>query len=626
MRVGKLSGHTKVLNNYLMKKTLILALFIFLLTGVPAWSQDVQVSASIGSDTVGIHDQVQLVIKVSGKDSGEAENPRFPEPQGFSVVSGPNIGTQFQWINGRSSSSKSFTYILVPKKEGQFTIDPIEVRVGDKTYETNAIQVQVTQASANPSPQPRNSVVPWDPFGEDAEPVRQSIGDAVFMRAELDRQSAYPGQQITLFYNLYTSIRVNGYQIQDSPPLTGFWVEDLKTEDNPRGESRTVNGKEYQVYTIKKQALFPNTTGSLKIPASTYAISVASGRDIFSIFNQAETIYRNTQESTLEVKALPSQGKPDNFSNAVGEFKLSANMDKKEAKTGEAVALEVDLEGRGNLKTIPDLTLPDLPDFTIYSSKHEDKIEILENNQIGGKKTWEYVLVPKAPGEQTIPSVTFSFFNADQNRYETVSTQPLTLNVSGGNADAVSTPGLFDINKQGLTRLGTDIHFIKLSAGKFEKKDAPFYRKSWIYLVIFFPIILNASALLYRRQQSRLTANVAAVRSRKARQNALKRLKTAEREGKSDTRRYYDLASSALSGYLADKFNLTEIELTGDNLKRTLSGKSIPRENIEEIQSCLEQCDFGRFVSAAASDEEKAALQMRIRGNIDALEKVIADL
>ena len=597
-----------------------------MLSTIPGWSQDTEVSATVGSDTVGIHDQVQLVIRISGKDSNEGENPRFPEPEGFNVVSGPTIGTQFQWINGRSSSSKSFTYILVPKKKGQFTIDPIEVRVGDKTYETKAIQVQVTSASTNPSPQRRNSIVPWDPFREDVEPVRQSIGDAVFMRTELDRESAYPGQQITLFYNLYTSLRVNGYQIQDNPPLTGFWVEDLETERNPKGEIRTVNGKEYQVYTIKKQALFPNTTGILKIPASTFAISVESGRDVFSIFDQAETIYRNTQELTLEVKPLPSQGRPDKFSDAVGEFKLSANIDKNEARTGEAIALEVKLEGRGNLKTIPDLTLPDLPDFTIYSSKHEDKTEILEKNQIGGEKTWEYVLVPKAPGEQTIPPVAFSFFNADQNRYETVSTQPLTLNVSGGNADAVSTPGLFDINRQGLTRLGTDIHFIKLSAGKFEKKDAPFYRKSWIYLVIVFPIMLNASTLLYRRQQSRLTENEAAVRSRKARQNALKRLKAAEREVKSDTRRYYDLASSALSGYLADKFNLSEIELTGDNLKRTLSGKSVPRECIEEIQACLEECDFGRFVSAAASAEKKSALSVRIRGNIDALEKVIAGL
>jgi len=250
----------------------------------------------------------------------------------------------------------------------------------------------------------------------------------------------------------------------------------------------------------------------------------------------------------------------------------------------------------------------------------------LEKNQIGGEKTWEYVIVPKAPGQQTIPPVTFSFFNADLNRYETVSTLPLNLNISGGNADAVSSPGLFDINRQELTRLGTDIHFIKLTAGNFGEKGVPFYRKAWMYLVIVFPIMLNASFLLYRRQQSRLTENVAFIRNRKARQNALKRLKAAEREAKSDTRRYYDLTASALSGYLADKFNLSEIELTGDNLKRTLSGKLVPPESIEETEACLQECDFGRFVSAEASGEKMTALSARIRKIIDTLEKTITGL
>ena len=600
---------------------------IILLNGLPVWSQNIQVSASIGRNTVGVHDQVQLVVRVSGENSNEAENPRLPELQDFSIVSGPNIGTQFQWINGKSSSSKSFTYILVPKKEGQFTIDPVEVRAGGKTYKTQAIQVNVT-ASAPPTASPRrpNLINPWDPFAEDEAPARQSIGDAVFMRAELDRKSAYPGQQVTLSYNLYTSIQVGGYQIQEDPPLNGFWVEDLKVPDIPQGTRRTINGREYMVYTINKKALFPNTAGSLKIPVSTFAISVESGRDIFSIFDHSETIYRNTQELILEVKPLPSQGKPKNFGNAVGEFRLTANIDKNEVKTGEAVALEVKLAGRGNLKTIPDLKLPDLPDFTIYSSKHEDKVETLEKSQIGGERTWEYVIVPKAPGEQTIPSLSFSFFNTEQNKYETASTSPLNLNVTGGNTEAVSALGLFDINKQELTRVGTDIHFIKLTAGNMSKKSIPFYRLYWMYLVIAFPVILNASFLMYRRQQSRLTDNAAAARSRKARQNALKRLKTAEREGRTDTRRYYDLAASAFTGYLADKFRLSEIELTGDNLARTLSGKSVPGENIEETKACLEECDFGRFVSAVGSPDKKNALSARIRKNIDALEKLTADL
>jgi len=605
-----------------MKNSIILTLFVLLLTGFPVWSQDVEVSATVGRDTVGIHDQIQLSIRVSGEDSNDAENPLITNLQGFKVASGPSIGTQFQLINGRSSSSKSFSYILVPQKEGQFTIDPIEVRVGNKTFKTQAIQIRVTSASTDPPSQRRNPGDPWNPFAEDVTPVRQSIGDAVFMRAELDKESAYPGQQATLFYRLYTSLGISGIQLEDNPPLTGFWVEDLEIDKNPRGTSQTIRDREYLVYTIKKQALFANTTGNLKIPASTFAISVESGRDIFSIFNSSETIYRSTQELALEVKPLPAQGKPDSFNNAVGKFSLSAALDKNEVQTGEAVALKVKLTGHGNLETISDIPLPDLPDFTIYSSKHEDTIETLENNQIGGEKTWEYVIVPKAPGEQSIPPITFSFFNTDQNMYETSTTPPLTLNVTGSNTDVVSPSGLFDINKQELTRRGTDIRFIKLAPGSFDKKDTRLYRKTWFYLAFAFPIFLNAAVLLYRKQQSQLAGNIHTVRSQKARQNALKHLKTAEKEGRSDARRFYDLAASAFSGYLSDKFNLSEIELTGDSLERTLSMKSVPRENIEETLACLEECDFGRFVSAAASADKIAMLSVRLRKNIDALEKV----
>lgn len=608
-----------------MKIYTLFTLSLVLATGLPAWSQETQVFATVGRDIIGVHDQLQFTVTVSGENSSEAENPRLPDFRGFKVVSGPSVGTQFQWINGRSSSSKSFTYILVPEKEGQFTIDPVEVRVGDTTYKTEAVQVRVTSAPPDSAPRRQTARNPWDPFEEDVTPARQPIGDAVFMHAELDRESAYPGQQVTLFYQLYTAMRVGGIQLKESPTLSGFWVEDLDVDKSPKGTSKTINGREYLVYTVKKQALFANTTGSLKIPGSAFAISVESGRDIFSIFDRSETVYRSTQDLTLEVKPLPSEGKPDNFGNAVGKFKIAAAVDKNEVPAGEAVALKVRLEGRGNLKTIPELSPPDLSDFTTYSSKQEARTVVSDKNQIGGEKTWEYVIVPKAPGQQIIPSITFSFFDADRNRYEKVSTSPITLNVTGGNTDIVDSPGLFDINKQELTRRGTDIHFIKLSAGSFERFDAPFYQKAWFYFIFALPIMLNTSVLLYRKQQSRITENVAAVRSRKARQNAMKHLKTAEREGKISPRRYYDLAASALSGYLADRFNLQEIELTGDNLERTLSEKSVPKEIIDETKSCLEECDFGRFVSAAAAPDKMAGLSARIRRNIETLEKATSE-
>jgi len=223
-----------------MRTYRILSLLILIgLQGlVCAWGQDAQVTASVGSDTVGIQDQFQLSITVTGKDSSDAENPRLVKLQGFKVVSGPNIGTQFQWINGRSSSSKSFVYILIPEKEGQFTIDPIEVRVGGKIFKTQPLQVRVTSAPGNPSPaQPRpRALSPFDPFDEEIAPSRGPVGDSVFIKAELDRSSAYPGQQVTLTYKLYTQVSISGIQLQENPTLSGFWVEDIDVDKKPKGE------------------------------------------------------------------------------------------------------------------------------------------------------------------------------------------------------------------------------------------------------------------------------------------------------------------------------------------------------------------------------------------------------
>jgi hypothetical protein len=593
----------------------------FALLGSNGWGQEAQATAAVSSDTVGVQDQFQLTVTVSGKDSGDAENPEVSNLKDFRIVSGPSIGTEFRWINGRTSNIKRFTYILIPEKEGQFTIDPIEVRIGSNIYKTQPLEIRVTSASSSPSPQPQRRFNPLDPFEEERIQRRSAVGDAVFVRGELDRASARPGQQVTLSYKLYTQISINGIQLEENPPISGFWVEDLEVDKKPKGITEVVNGREYQAFTIKKQALFATTTGKLKIPSSIFAISARSAGDFFGIFDRPETVYRKTEELFLEVKPLPDQGRPDDFSNAVGSFKLAADIDKTDAVTGEAVALKVQLKGRGNLKMIPDISLPSLPDFTVYSSKRADAIRPQAGDQIGGSKTWEYVVVPKAPGRHTIPPFSFSFFNPDRNEYETVTTAALNLNVRRSTENAAAFSGLSGSEKQDLIRRGTDVNFIKLSPGSLKIKDAPFYRNLHFFLIAAVPLLFNIGAFVYQKQRSRSNESADAVRSRRAKRRANERLKAADKELRSDARRFYDRAASALSGYLADRFNLAEIELTGDMLERMLSEKAVHREIVEETRACLQECDFGRFVSASGSADKLKALSARIRRNIDALEK-----
>jgi len=613
-----------------MRLACIYSFFIvgWLLLASQVLGQDAQVAALVDSDTVGVEDQFRLVITVSGKDSDDAQNPRLSSLQNFRVVSGPSISSQFQWINGKSSSSKSFIYILIPEKEGQFTIDPIEVPVGDTIYKTQQLQIRVTSAPSRPAPgpstpQPQRSIRPfdpYDPFEEERTQNRRALGDAVFVKAELDRKTAFVGQQVTILYRIYTQVRITGIELQESPSLSGFWVEDLEVDKTPKGQLQVIDGREYQAFTIRKQALFPTTAGKLTIPSSLFAISASSPGDFFSIFDRSETLYRKTQELTLEAKALPEQNKPADFSNAVGTFELDAEIDKKEVATGEAVALNIRLKGQGNLKMIPDISIPDFPDFAIYSSRRSDSHRAFAGNRLGGEKTWEYVIVPKAPGRHTVAAIPFSYFNPENEKYETVATPELALNVKR----AVNGSAPIDLSggeKQDLIRRGTDVNFIKLVPGSLTSKSVPFYRNYWFYLIAAIPLILNACAVVYQRRRSKLSEDVGLMRNRRAKRIALDKLKAAEKAGKLDSRQFYDLASNAFSGYLADKFNLAEIELTGDTLERMLSEKSVSVETMGEIKSCLEECDFGRFVSAANSADKMRELSARIRKNIGRLEQ-----
>ncbi len=590
---------------------------VLLATVMSAWAEDVQVTATVDADTIGTQDQLQLTVNVSGPDSSDAEPPRLPQFQGFDVVAGPSVSTQYQWINGRASSSKGFTYILVPQKAGRFTLASIEVQIAGKTYRTQPIAVTVTQGSSRPA-QRRG----FDPFGDEGMTSRRAPGGSdVFVTAEIDTRKAYPGQQVTLTYRLLTQVAVTGLQLQENPPLNGFWVEEMEVATNQRGERKVVNGREYLEYLVKKQALFPNNAGKLRIPSVTFAIAARTGGDFFGVFGQSETIYRKTEELTLDVIPFPSQGKPPNFTGAVGSYNLTANLDRNTAATGDAVTLHVKLAGRGNLKMVPDLALPQLPDFTIYSSKQAANARVMEGRWVGGEKAWEYVLVPKAPGEQTIPSLSFSYFDPERDRYELLTTPPLALKVARGADSGGAAAGLSGIGKQSLTRQGTDINFIKLSAGSLGPRPRPTYGSPWYYILLAVPIAINVGLLIYQRERRRQSSNVVLTRSRKARRLAMARLNGSLKAGRTDPRRFYDETAAALSGYLGDKFNLPEIARASDSLERTLLEKGVNAELVKETLGCLQECDFGRFVSASGAPDRMRELVRRTRSIIDTFEE-----
>jgi hypothetical protein len=447
------------------------------------------------------------------------------------------------------------------------------------------------------------------------EPRVAGLDETVFVRAELDRDSAYPGQQVTLSYRLYTQSSIPGIQLLENPPLDGFLVEDIAVEANPRAEQLPINGRTYHVVTVKKQALFPALAGKLSIPSSLFAVSVHNPGNVPGLPGRPETLYRETAEQFLEVQPLPDSGRPDGFAGAVGTFSLAAAIDRNSIPAGDGIALRVRLEGQGNLLLMPDIIIPDFPGIRVFPSGRSQTIFPSERDVIGGGLTWDYVLVPEMPGPHMLPPLSFSFFDADRGEYATVTTGEISFRVEPVQED---TPAVTDRAADRAPHA-----FPENTAPEPNVRSTGFPR--WIFPAAAILLAVIAGGSFLNKYRVSPAVPEGASRRRSDGITALRRLSIAEREAGDNSRRFYDRMANILSAYLADTFAMAEIELTGDTLYRRLRDCSIPPETIREIIACFRECDYRRFVGTPDSPDTVKEFSQRVRGAIEALEAAAGD-
>src|SRR5262245_25247707 len=189
-------------------------------------SQEVRVAAELSPNPVGVNEEVSLAVTVVG---GGAERPQLPRINGLKLVGGPSVSNQFQWINGQTSSSQTFTYILLPEAEGTVKVPPIAVRAGGKTYQTAEITLKVVKEAVGQgqTPRRRSPFSIFDDMGLDEDsPLRDRTPRRadVLTVADVDKRAAFVGEQVTLTYKILTQLPITQVEVKDIPSLNGFWV------------------------------------------------------------------------------------------------------------------------------------------------------------------------------------------------------------------------------------------------------------------------------------------------------------------------------------------------------------------------------------------------------------------
>jgi len=531
-----------------------------------------------------------LNVEISGTQSVERD-PVLPDLSGFATYIGNNTQSSVSMVNGRTTVSLTIQYRYQARTEGTFQIPPFEVAAAGRTFTTSAIDVTVSTA----------------PAGGGTDPVTGLAEGDLFITAETATTSVREGQPFVVEYRIWTRVDVTNFGVTSVPEPQGFWVEDLTPTGQPEVEQRVRDGVQYATALIRRVALVPTGSGERTIePIAIEAqVRVRGGRDVFgrsSIFGSttvATTVEANPL--TIDVEPLPA-GRPDPFSGMVGSLRVEASLDRDSVDANEAVTLTVRMSGEGNIRTIPlpELGLP--TDFEVFPPEVSERVS-MNAGGLSGTKTFEYVVIPRAPGNREVPSIDVAYFDRAAGAYRTASSGVIPLLVSG---EILEGPAA--LSRGGVSQLREDIRFIRLGSLELRRSaSTPLLGGFGFWLLFLLPMTAIAGAVALRRHQDLLAGDVAYARGRKAGKVARRRLAEARRLMETDDpRAFYAEVARALRGLISDRMNLAEAGLQMTDVDGALARRAVEDGVRDDVRSCLEHCDRQRFAPAGADPEEKS--------------------
>ena len=344
-----------------IKKHLAFLAFLFLLSGLKAQDNNaVTFEVKLSKDKLGINERLRVDFTMN-KDGDDFVAPNF---EGFQVVMGPSQAISSSWVNGVRSYSKTYSYTLAPTARGNFTIKQATIVIDGKTYKSSPKQVEVTAAVDKPSDQMTADDV---------------ADESLHLVAEVSKDDPFLNEAVSVVYKLYVSpsISVTNYRPLDNPKYNNFWSQDIPIT-RLSAENGTFDGKPYRYVVLKRVVLYPQKSGELEIEPLSLEVTVevpTSRRDFFG-----QRMYTSTNKTvsagrrTLDVKALPTLGKPENFGGAVGDFDFTVTTSKNNLKASESFQAKVEVSGKGNLKLFQ-LPEPSLPgSLEVYEPEFEESV------------------------------------------------------------------------------------------------------------------------------------------------------------------------------------------------------------------------------------------------------------
>jgi len=582
---------------------------IFTMLSLNLFAQEVEFTGLV-KPVVSVGETFNLTYTLNA----QGVNFRGPRISGFTVLTGPNMSTasSIRSINGRTSMTitNTYSYILQTNREGTFDIPAASVTVDGKVYQSNKLSVQV-QPGGTPSQQQGQGSATGNPPTAGNNGAQTDAKD-VFLKAYVSDASPYQGEGSIVTYKLFTRVPIAQISISKLSSFQGFWSQNM-LKDNERFPqyNQTIDGEQYVVAEIRKIALYPLKSGKLQIdPLEVECVAQVkrqtrqrSGDPFFDDFfnnsffsNSYATVEKSLKSNplTIQVKPLPQENKPADFGGAVGSFTFRSEIDQTTIKANEPVTLKFIISGTGNIQLIEQMNITFPPDFETYDPKVVSDYKTTATG-VTGMQSFEYLIIPRKPGNFTIKPVTFSYFDLIKKRYVTLSSPSYDLTVEKGSGES-GVMTYTGANKEDIKYIGSDIRHIENQPFQL-RKAGTYFMGSWRYfLLLLIPFVLFIILLIFLRKHSERRSDVLLMKNKKATRVARKRLKKAAEflKGKQEADFYVEI-SQALWGYLSDKFGIPRAELSIDSVQEALKGKQVSDEILNQFTATLNDTEFARF-------------------------------
>ncbi|MDB5221888.1 MAG: hypothetical protein JWN83_555 [Chitinophagaceae bacterium] len=586
--------------------------------------------AAANDRTIGKNDYLQVQFTVENAANVEAITP--PSFKNFTVVSGPNHQSSMSNINGSIKQSLSVGFVLQPLATGNFTIGSATAKADGKEYRSNPLSIQVTNSKSSNRGTGGNSLL--SPFGNitldfPSEPVSHQFDDYIiqkgenvaekirrnlFIKIEASKKSCYVGEPIIATYKLYTRLKSESNVVK-APSFNGFSVSELEMPDNFTLRTEKYNGREYNVYTLRRVQLYPLQAGKLNLEpvevknTITFLKAEYAGKRKGDIFydmlrdfaeenapgnaTEQQVITVTCDTLNIVVKPLPDANKPASFKGAVGNFKIVAGLEKNNITTDDAGSLKVIISGAGNIQLVnaPNVLWPQgIEGFESKSSENLDKFSV----PMKGDKVFIYPFTVSNPGDYTIPAINFSYFDVATQSYKILNTQPLSIHVvkGTGNSQKVAINTNTKVENKNYDSLYT-------------------YRFYIIGGAVFFSLLM---ILFLRNKRKKKDALIESIVQTNTPENKAEEINefiipsnpladAEEKLSEGDTGDFYKVLDVSLHKYLSEKLEVAADELTKKKINERMDKCNVGVGTTLLVNSLLEDIELNLYAPVSSETQ-----------------------